>query len=201
MQKIIAWWVHNPVAANLLMVGILLSGFLGLRAMEREAFPEIKINQASILVTWPGANPEEVEEQVVARIEQALENVDQVYHYDSTASEGYAEINVRTYPNVDINDFINEIKAAVDGVTSLPRDIEPPRVQRRQNRDEMLRVAVHGDISERELTRLAEDLKDEIAGLPYVSTINLFGTRKEEVTIELSETAMRRFAQPGGQPG
>ncbi|PLW69968.1 efflux RND transporter permease subunit [Pseudohalioglobus lutimaris] len=193
MQKIIAWWVHNPVAANLLMVGILLSGFLGLRAMEREAFPEIKINQASILVTWPGANPEEVEEQVVARIEQALENVDQVYHYDSTASEGYAEINVRTYPNVDINDFINEIKAAVDGVTSLPRDIEPPRVQRRQNRDEMLRVAVHGDISERELTRLAEDLKDEIAGLPYVSTINLFGTRKEEVTIELSETAMRRF--------
>lgn len=193
MQRIIAWWVHNPVAANLLMVGILLSGFLGLQAMEREAFPDIKINQASILVTWPGANPEEVEEQVVARIEQALENVDQVYHYDSTASEGVAEINVRTYPNVDINDFINEIKAAVDGVTSLPRDIEPPRVQRRQNFDEMLRVAVHGDISERELTRLAEDLKDEIAGLPYVSTINLFGTRKEEVTIELSETAMRRF--------
>lgn len=193
MQRIIAWWVHNPVAANLLMVGILLSGVLGLRAMEREAFPEIKINQASIVVTWPGANPQEVEEQVVARIEQALENVDQVYHYDSTASEGVAEINVRTYPNVDINDFINEIKAAVDSVTSLPRDIEPPRVQRRQNRGEMLRVAVHGDISERELTRLAEDLKDEIAGLPYVSTINLFGTRKEEVTIELSEAAMRRF--------
>jgi multidrug efflux pump subunit AcrB len=185
--------VHNPVAANLLMVGILLSGVLGLRAMEREAFPEIKINQASIVVNWPGANPQEVEEQVVARIEQALENVDQVYHYDSTASEGVAEINVRTYPNVDINDFINEIKAAVDSVTSLPRDIEPPRVQRRQNRGEMLRVAVHGDISERELTRLAEDLKDEIAGLPYVSTINLFGTRKEEVTIELSEAAMRRF--------
>ena len=43
MQRIIAWWVHNPVAANLLMVGILLSGFLGLQMIEKEAFPQIKI--------------------------------------------------------------------------------------------------------------------------------------------------------------
>lgn len=193
MQRIIAWWVHNPVAANLLMIGILLSGFLGLQAMEREAFPDIKINQASITVVWPGANPQEVEEQIISRIEQSLENVDQVYHYYSTATEGAAEINVSTYPNVDINTFINDVKSAVDAVPSLPRDIEAPRIQRRQNRDEMVRVAVHGDLSERELTRLAEELKDEIATLPYVSTINLFGTRSEEVTIELSEAAMRRY--------
>ncbi|TDG14745.1 efflux RND transporter permease subunit [Seongchinamella unica] len=193
MKKIIAWWVHNPVAANLLMVGILLSGVLGMLSMEKEAFPNIKINQASITVVWPGANPQEVEEQVISRIEQSLENVDQVYHYYSTATEGAAEINVSTYPNVDINDFINEVKSAVDAVTSLPRDIEPPRVQRRQFRDEMIRVAVHGDLGERQLTRLAEDLKDEMAALPYVATINLFGIRKEEVTVELSESAMRRF--------
>ncbi|KAA1192762.1 efflux RND transporter permease subunit [Pseudohalioglobus sediminis] len=193
MHKVINWWVHNPVAANLLMIGIVLSGFLGMQAMEREAFPNIKINQASIQVAWPGANPQEVEEQVIVRIEQSLENVDQVYHYESTANEGFAEINVTTYPNVDINEFINEVKAAVDAVTSLPRDIEAPRVQRRQSRGEMLRVVLHGDVSERELTRLAEDLKDEMASLPYLSTINLFGTRKEEVTIELSESAMRRF--------
>lgn len=193
MKKIIAWWVHNPVAANLLMLGIILSGILGMQSMEKEAFPNIKINQAAIYVAWPGANPQEVEEQVIARIEQSLENVDQVYHFYSTATEGMAEINVSTYPNVDINDFINEVKSAVDAVTSLPRDIEPPRVQRRQFRDEMIRVAVHGDLSERELTRLAEELKDEMAALPYVATINLFGTRKEEVTVELSESAMRRF--------
>ena len=65
MRRIIAWWVHNPVAANLLMVGILLSGFLGLQAMEKEAFPQIKINQAAIEIAWPGANPQEVEEQII----------------------------------------------------------------------------------------------------------------------------------------
>jgi multidrug efflux pump subunit AcrB len=193
MRKIIAWWVRNPVAANLLMIGIMLSGLLGLQIMEREAFPKVESYRAHIAVAWPGANPQEVEEQIIARIEQSLENLDDVYHYYSTATEGVGEITVSTYPNVDTNAFINDVKAAVDAVTSLPRDIEPPRVQREQFRDEMIRVAVHGDIGERELNRLAEDLKDEIAALPYISTIDLFGTRSEEVTIELSESAMRRF--------
>ncbi|TGD72126.1 efflux RND transporter permease subunit [Mangrovimicrobium sediminis] len=193
MQRLITWWVHNPVAANLLMIGILLSGWLGLSAVEKEAFPNIKINEATISVDWPGANPQEVEEQIIKRIEQSLQNVDHVYHYYSEAVEGHAEIAVTTYPNTDVNEFVNEVKNAVDAVTSLPADIEPPRVQRTLNRNEMLRVAVHGDVSERELTRLAEELKDDMSGLPYISTIDLFGTRAEEVTIEVSEDAMRRF--------
>jgi multidrug efflux pump subunit AcrB len=82
----------------------------------------------------------------------------------------------------------------VDSVNSLPRDIEKPQVRRTEYRGEMMRVAVHGNISERELTRLAEDLRDEVAALPYVSIVNLFGTRPEEVTVELSESSMRRFS-------
>jgi multidrug efflux pump subunit AcrB len=193
MDRLIAWWVHNPVAANLLMFGILLAGLMGFLTMEREAFPQIKPYQAQIGVIWPGAAPQEVEEQIIVRIEQALEDLDEVNHVYSTAMEGMAEIEVTTYPNVDINGFLNDVKNAVDSVTSLPRDIENPRVRRTQFRQEMIRVAVHGSLSERELTRLAEDLRDEVGALPHVSTINLFGTRREEVTIELSEASMRRY--------
>lgn len=193
MERLITWWVHNPVAANLLMVGILLAGVLGFLAMEREAFPDVKPYQAKIEVIWPGAAPQEVEEQIVARIEDSLENLDQVNHYYSTATDSRAEIDVTTYAGVDINAFLNDVKNAVDSVTSLPRDIENPRVRRTQFRQEMIRVAVHGNLSERELTRLAEELRREIAALPYVSTIELFGTRREEVTIELSEASMRQY--------
>lgn len=193
MKGLIGWWVHNPIAANLLMAGILLAGLLGFVAMEREAFPQVKPYQARIEVFWPGAAPQEVEEQIVIRIEQSLEDLDNVRHVYSTAREGVAEIDVSTYPNVDINGFLNDVKNAVDSVTSFPRDIENPRVRRAQFRNEMIRIAVHGDLSERELTRLAEDLRNEIAALPFVSTIDLFGTRREEVTIELSETSMRRY--------
>lgn len=194
MRTIIGWWANNPVAANLLMAGILLSGFLGFSAMEREAFPTFKDNSVSIEVIWPGAAPQEVEEQILFRIEEALKDIDNVYRVYSTAQESYARLDVYTYANVPIEEFLNEVKNAVDSVTSLPRDIENPRVRQRIFRGEMIRVAVHGDLNERTLNRLAEDLRDEIAALPYVSIVELFGTRREEVSIELSEEAMRRYA-------
>jgi multidrug efflux pump subunit AcrB len=193
MRQVIGWWANNPVAANLLMVGVLLSGFLGFTAMEREAFPLFKDNSVEILVQWPGAAPQEVEEQVLFRIEAAIKDIDNVKRIFSTAQEGSAEMLVYTYANVDIEDFLNEVKNAVDSVNSLPRDIENPRVRQRIFRDEMLRVAVHGNLDERTLTRLSEDLRDEIAALPYVSIVELFGTRREEVTVELTEEAMRQY--------
>jgi len=193
MHGLIAWWVRNSVAANLLMVGIVLAGVLGFLSMEREAFPMVKPYQARIEVAWPGAAPQEVEEQIIARIEDQLEDLDQVNHVYATATEGMADLTVTTFPNVDINGFLNEVKNAVDAVPSFPRDIENPRVRRAQWRQEMIRVALHGDASERELSRLAEVLRREMTELPWVSTIELFGTRREEVTVELSESSMRRY--------
>lgn len=194
MQRLIAWWVKNPVAANLLMVGILLAGYLGFLAMEREAFPQVKPNQVSISVAWPGAAPQEVEEQIVQRIEEALSNLDNIKRIYASAQESYASLDVETYPNVDINAFVNDVRNAVDAINGLPRDIEPPTVTRTRFRQETIRVGLYAqNIGERALARLAEDLRDEMAALPYVSIVNLFGTRQEEVTIELSEQAMARY--------
>ncbi|MBE9537662.1 MAG: efflux RND transporter permease subunit, partial [Proteobacteria bacterium] len=194
MERIIAWWAHNPVAANLLMIGILLAGLLGFQSMEREAFPVFKPNQVEIVVPWPGAAPQEVEEQIILRIEEALSELDNVYRVRSTAYESAANIQVLTFAGVDINDFVDDVKNAVDTITSFPRDMENPRIKRTTFRGEMMRVAVHGqNMTEQQLTRLAEDLRDEVARLPYVSVVNLFGVRPEEVSIELSERAMRRY--------
>lgn len=193
MRAMIAWWSNNPVAANLLMVGILLSGFLGFTAMEREAFPLFKDNSVEIQIQWPGAAPQEVEEQIILRIEEALKDIDNIKRVYSTAQEGYARVEVYSYANVNFEIFLNDVKNAVDSVNSLPRDIEKPRVRQQIFRNEMMRIAVHGQLDERTLTRLAEDLRDELAALPYVSIVEIFGTRREEVSIELSEEGMRRY--------
>lgn len=193
MKSFVAWWVRNPVAANLLMLGILVSGYLGLKNIEKEAFPGVQSDVIQIELAWPGASPQEVEQQVVQRVEEVLKNVSNVYRVNSTSREGFGIVEVRTYPNVDINAFLNDIKGAVDAITSFPRDIENPRVSRQQWRGEMIRVAVIGDIGERPLTRLAQDLRNDLASRPYISQIELFGVRNEEVTIELSEEALRRY--------
>jgi multidrug efflux pump subunit AcrB len=138
VERIISWWANNPVAANLLMVGILLAGVLGFYAMEREAFPIFKANEVEIQIAWPGAAPQEVEEQILMRIEQALTNLDAVYRVRSTAEEGFGRLEVETYPKVDINEFVNDVKMVVDSVNSLPRDIEKPQVRRVEYRNEMM---------------------------------------------------------------
>ena len=121
MERLIGWWVHNPVAANLLMAGILIGGLLGLSTMEREAFPNVKPYQAQIEVFWPGAAPQEVEEQIIVRIENSLKDLDKVNHIYSTAVEGMAEIEVTTksgeHAMVAVADGVHE---AVAGLDSLP---------------------------------------------------------------------------------
>lgn len=194
MERLITWWANNAIAANLLMVGIVLAGILGFNAMERETFPSFKPAQVQIEVVWPGAAPQEVEEQIVVRIEEALSGLDNVYRIYSTATEGYGQLDIQTYASVDIEEFLNEVKGIVDAVNALPRDMENPRVKRTIYRQEIFRVAVHGtDLDERTLKNLAEDIRDEVAALPWVSIVELFGTRREEVTVEVSEDALRKY--------
>ena len=153
MDRLIAWWANNPIAANLLMVGILLAGLLGFQAMEREAFPTFRTNRIAIEVAWPGAAPQEVEKQIVARIEQSLTDLASVRLVYGTAQESFGRLEVYAYPSIGIDQFLDEVKNTVDSVNALPRDIEPPRVTRIQYRSEMIRVAVHGDLPEKQLNR------------------------------------------------
>lgn len=193
MESLIRWWVRNPVAANLLMLIIITAGWLGLRDIEKEAFPSVQPDIIQVEVIWPGASPKEVEQQVIQRVEEALKNVSNVYRVTSEAREGLGSLSVETFPSVNLNAFLNDIKNAVDSVTAFPRDIENPRVRRLEWRQEMIRVTLAGDVGERALTRLANRLRNEVAGLPYISQVEVFGSRREEVTIELSERALRTY--------
>ena len=193
MNNIIEWWARNKVAANLLMFGIFMAGILGLTSMEREMFPSARLPGLQIVVPWPGASPQDIEEQVVTKIEESVRDLDNIEWVRSFAAEGVGEIYIRADDGVDFTQFMNDVKIRVDGIASLPSNIEPPRVQQWILRNEFIRVAVHGDIGERGLKRLAETLRREAAQLPAVSVVELFGVRREEVSIEVSEESLQRY--------
>ena len=193
MEGLIRWWVRNPVAANLLMLIIITAGWLGLRDIEKEVFPSVQPDIVQVEIIWPGASPKEVEQQVIQRVEEVLKNVPNVYRVTSEARESFGSLSVETFPTVNLNTFLNDVKNAVDSVTAFPRDIENPRVRRLEWRQEMIRVALAGDIGEKALTRLANRLRNEMASLPYISQVEVFGARREEVTIELSERDLRNY--------
>ncbi|WP_417461589.1 efflux RND transporter permease subunit [Kordiimonas sp.] len=193
MNKLIEWWARNSVAANLLMVGIFLAGIAGFSSMEREMDPQVRFPGLEISVSWPGAGPQEVEEQIVARIEESVRDLDNIEWVRSSSGEGGGQVYILAEQSVDFTQFMNDVKIRVDSISSFPSDIEPPRVQQWVNRDEFIRIAVHGDLGERELKRLAEKLRREAAQLEAVSIVELFGVRREEVSIEVSEESLRRY--------
>ncbi|MCW8926207.1 MAG: efflux RND transporter permease subunit, partial [Xanthomonadales bacterium] len=193
MNGLIAWWARNSVAANLVMIGIFVAGTIGFTQMEREMDPQVRFPALQITVAWPGAAPQEVEEQLVARIEESIRDLDAIEWVRSTASEGFGQVTILAEQQVDFTQFMNDVKIRLDSISSFPRDIEPPQVQQFVNQNEFMRVAVHGDLGERELKRLAERLRREAAQLEAVSLVQLFGVRQEEVSVEVSEEALQRY--------
>ncbi|UTW54879.1 efflux RND transporter permease subunit [Kordiimonas sp. SCSIO 12610] len=193
MNKLIEWWARNTVAANLLMIGLFLLGAISFFKMEREIEPTVRFPGLEIRVAWPGASPEDVEKQIIERIEESVRDLDNIDWVRSFASEGSANVVILALDDVDFVQFQNDVKVRVDSISSFPRDIEPPQVTQFINRNEYIRIAVSGDIGERNLKRLAEELRREVAVLPAISLVELFGVRREEVTIEVSEDALRRY--------
>ncbi|MEM9531748.1 MAG: efflux RND transporter permease subunit [Pseudomonadota bacterium] len=193
MRGMIRWWARNPVAANLMMVGIFVAGIIGFGQLEREMDPQVRFPGLQIIVPWNGAAPQDVEEQIVSRIEEAVRGLDGIEWVRSSSREGAGEVYILAEMRVDFAQFMNEVKIRVDSISTFPRDADRPLVQQWVNRQEFIRVAVHGDLGERELKRLAEQLRREVAVLPAITVVELFGTRREEVSIQVSESSLRRY--------
>ncbi|MFT6407066.1 MAG: multidrug efflux pump subunit AcrB [Arenicella sp.] len=193
MKGIIRWWADNHVAANLLMISILIAGIVGFFKLEREIFPTIAAPAIQVVVVWPGASPKDVEQQIVARIEESLKDLESLDWIRSESREGYGRVIVVAQNSSNFASVMDDVTSRVQGVSSLPPGIEQPRVSQFVNRNESMRVAVHGDADERTLKRLADELRREVAQLDGVSIVETFGTRDEEISIEVSERALSRY--------
>ncbi|MEO0465545.1 MAG: efflux RND transporter permease subunit [Pseudomonadota bacterium] len=195
MQGIIRWWADNPVAANLLMIAILIGGIVSYVSIERELDPYVEFPAAEVVVTWQGASPQDVEEQIVVRLEEAVSGVEGLSRLWSVSGEGYGALYVQGDMDMDEAAFLADIKRQVDSISTFPAAAEPPQLRLFASRNEMIRVAVSGDenVSERELKRFAEKTRREIGLLGYIPAVELFGVRGEEVSIEVSEDALRRY--------
>jgi len=193
MKSIIRWWADNHVAANLLMIAILVAGVVGFNKLEREIFPTIPFPGMQVIVNWPGASPKDVEQQVVSRIEESLKDLESLDWVRSESSEGWGGVFIMAESSSDFASVMDDVTSRVQGISSLPPGIEQPRISQWVTRNEMMRVAVHGDVDERTMKRLAEEMRREVAQLKGVSIVETFGTREEEISIEVSESALRRY--------
>ena len=195
MRHVIKWWASNPVAANLLMLICFVGGIVSYAQIERELEPYVEFPGAWTSVSWPGASPQDVEEQIIVRMEEALSEIQGVNRMWAFAGEGSGSVTVVGKNGVDEADLLADVKRAVDSITAFPPAAEEPQINVFRNQDEIIRLAVSGDdsVTERDLKRFAEKTRREIALLGYVPSVDMFGVRGEEVSIEVSEDALRQY--------
>lgn len=189
---IIAWFARNPVAANLLMAVIMAAGLFTAFTIKKEVFPEFSLEQVIITVPYRGGSPQEVEEGVIVRIEEAIQAVDGIKKIRSQASEGFGRVTVEMRTGYDIQKLTNDIKVRVDGISTFPVETERPIVEELVISNEVLWVNIYGDVDEITLKRLADKTRDEITALPEISQAETF-SRNFEISIEVSESKLREY--------
>ncbi len=164
MKGTIEWMARNSVAANLLMVFIVVSGLIALTTVTEEVFPEIELDRISINVPYLGAAPEEVEAAVVIRIEEAIQGVDGIKEIQSTASEGSASVLIELELGADARKVVDEVKSNVDAITTFPVETEKPIIRELTARNQVTNVAISGNIDVFTLKSVAEQVRDRDFG-------------------------------------
>ncbi|WAJ69616.1 efflux RND transporter permease subunit [Catenovulum adriaticum] len=190
-QGLIAWFTRNPVAANLLLVLIVLAGIYSIFTIRKQSFPTITLDTISIQVPYLGAAPEEVEEGVVLKIEDAVKRIEGIKKITSTSNEGMGSVTIEVAYNYDVLELLNEVKVQVDAIPRLPENTEKPVVYRVKPEQAVLWVQVYGDMSERTMKEYANSIRDEIVLLPGVSAAEVVGARAYEISVEVPETILR----------
>lgn len=191
MRSLVSWWVKNPIAANLLMVTLIVAGLVSyFNSIEKEPFPTVKLAIMDVSMRWPGAGPRDIEDQIIIRFEDAVKNVEGIKSITSISNEGRAKLVIKGKERVDRRKFAEEIREKINSVNGLPTNAERPVVTERTNSDEMIRIALHGHIDRDILSGLSHQIRKEVAALPLISNVKLRGQGYAEIAIEITEQAM-----------
>ena len=193
LKGLVAWWGHNPVAGNLLMVFVVIAGVFSFNKMEKEFWPPGRDNSVQVSASWPGASPEDMESQVIIRIEEATAGLDGVDWVRSRSGEGFGWVSIQSESGADIDAMTQEVRSRVESISGLPTGMDPIRVTRQVGRNASFIIGLHGNVDERTLRDTAERLRDQISLLPGGANTEVWGARPPEVSIEVSEASLQAF--------
>ncbi|MGB3586193.1 MAG: efflux RND transporter permease subunit [Tunicatimonas sp.] len=195
MRKIIEFFVRYPIWANAILVIIVIFGALSYTNINKSFFPELPSNQIAIRVTYPGASPEEMEEGITIKVEEALKGITGIEEVTSTSSENSATINIETRDDYDLDEVLAEVKNAVDGIPSYPVGAEPPIVikDRGSFSSRAAFLTLRGPNDLKALKEKAEQIESDLLNSGEISQVEVFGYPPLEISIEVNEATLQRY--------
>ncbi len=190
-RGIMAWFIRNPVAANIAVFLVLAGGLFSLCNTKQEVFPEIDLDLVVVQIPYPGASPDEVEKGVTLVAEEAVRGIDGVKRVSSTSGEGFAALTVELLLGTDPDEALNKVRAAIDRIATFPESAEKPNVFMATNRSRVISLVLYGDQPEAVLKALAEQARDELLQKDGITTVELSGVRQPEISVEIPQATLR----------
>lgn len=190
----IAWFAKNDVAANILFFVIIISGiYVATTQIPIDLFPEVEQRNVRVSMVLPGASPQETEEGITIKIEEAIQAIEGIRQITSQSREGSASVTVQVEEGYDVREVLDEVKIRVDGVNNFPVEAESLLVQIPQWRRDAIGVVLFGDYDNMTLRRVADNVRDELAGLPEITQVEVDNVLPFEISIEIAEWALRQY--------
>ncbi len=193
MRSIVQYFIKNEIAGNILMILLFIMGLFGLSQMKTTFFPEVESRNISIQAIYPGSSPEEIEEGIVSKIEENLKGLTGVERVTSISSENSASLTVEVLKGYDTDLVLQDVKNAVDRVSSFPVNMEPLTIFKQENLGRVLTFAIYGDIPLMALKKIARKAEDELLAFEGLSKITLEGFPEEEIEITFREKDLRAY--------
>ncbi len=193
MKNIVIWFVKNSVPANLFMFFLIVGGIASYQNMKSEFFPTPDINIITIKVPYIGASPTEIESSICSKIEDRIEGISGIKKISSVSVENVGLVYATLYNPSEIDDILDQIQTVIDGIDSFPVESEKPIIKKVELIEKVMDVVIYGDVEEKTLLQVTEQINEEIKGLNEVSYTEILGNRNKEITIEISETNLEKY--------
>ena len=192
-KGLIAWFASNHVAANLLMWFIIVAGLISVFTIRKQTTPDFELNWIQVRVPYLGAAPQEVEEGVVIKVEEAVQDIQGIVEIRSRANEGVGSVTIEVSRDEDISEILTEVKTRVDAISTFPALTEKPVIYKVEPDTPVIFVAIHGTIDDFSRKLIAQEIRNELLTMPEISKVDFYGDRAFEISIEVSEHVLRQY--------
>lgn len=189
---LIAWFANNPVAANLLMFFLIIMGLVSYFTIQRQAFPNIEINFIHVNATYPGSSPQEIEESILIKIEEALKDVTEIDKMVSRARRGSGQVSLEIKTDKNLTDVLDKVKLRVDAIATFPADMEPVNVYQVEFQQDVVALTLTADLPLSEMKPIANQIEDELLQLSNVSLVSQ-SSPQDEIAIEIKPEQLRKY--------
>ncbi|WP_434763251.1 efflux RND transporter permease subunit [Vibrio fortis] len=184
MNWLTKWFIHNPVAANLLMMAIVVSGVLSFGHLRVESFPQIAPSSVVINVAYPGGTAQQIDESVTQRIEESISGIAGIKQITSQSSAGMSRVVVRKTSSTDLDKLLDDVRNQVNAINGFPVQAEKPQVVRNEFTNLAAFVIVSGDRSDAELQPIARQVEQALKKHAQISKVSNWGSRNPQLIIE-----------------